>query len=404
MARFWRQPVGTGEFWARLEHADTLEDDGRYAELLALTDQLLLDGYGSMPAFGEHMARVHRYRLVALGGLGRGPEAWAHFGTVLSQFLATPQPGDSVRVLRCAMGDILLRLGHDDHAQEQFALAVAESRACASPADTVELDALIAASEVNAGRHAEAERRLRALATRLAIVQIAEAERVRIRGLTLWMLAVALNGQGRFREAEATSAKASAAYVAHEGPGGDLGRNARLARARALVELGRAYEAEAECLLMFDEFDVADRLYAGQLCVLRTVLGRAFTVQRRHDQAVADLEAAVAHGCEAEGAGDPVTLDAVLALAAAHHARGGTEDATAAQRLLETAVREGEAGPDAGHPLVAAARERLTELTTRMELEVAARDGVPVRPWRSRVQPGLKPCWNCGDHIWSHEH
>lgn len=404
VARFWRQQVGPDEFWARVQHADWLEDAGQYAELLYLADELLAEGRAYLPAFGEHMARVHRFRLVALGELGRGPEAWAHFSAVLPQFLATPQAGDAVRVLRCAMGDILLRLGHDDHAQDLFGLAVAECRVCASPADVVELEAQIAASEVNAGRHTDAERRLRALAQRLAIVQTAEAERARLRAVVLWMTVVVLNGQGRFREAEAASAEALSACVAHEGASGGLGRNVRLARARALVELGRAYEAEAECRLMLAELHVDEPSNVGQLSVIRTVLGRAFTVQRRHDQAVTDLEAAVAGGCAAQGPADPLTLDAVLALAAARRARGGADDPREAVRLLETAVREGEAGPDSGHPYVGAARERLAELVARMEAEAPARDGTPVRPWKSRVQPGLRRCWDCGNHVWSHAH
>ncbi|MGW0662070.1 hypothetical protein [Streptodolium elevatio] len=402
MGRVWGAKGGAGDFWASFELAERLEDDRRFAELLALTDQLLAHGAAWTPALGEHMGRVHRYRLVSLGELGRGPEAWAHFGVVLSQFLAAPQAGDSVRVLRQTMGDVLLRLGHDGPAQELFALALADSRANASPADTVELESTIAAIEVNAGRYAEADRRLDALTSRLAIMQIAEEQRARLRALVLWMQVVVRNGQERFREAEQVGVAAVAACVAHEGPGGDVGRNARIARARALVGLGRAYEAETECRLVLDhEIDVDEPAYAGQLCVLRTVLGRAFTVQRRHDQAVADLEAAVADGCRSLGAGDPLTLDAVLALVAARRARGGADDAGEVLRLLETAVREGEAGPDSGHPLVGAARERFGEAKFRPEAEAAGR--APVRPWRARVQPGLRPCWNCGGTIW-HDH
>ncbi|WP_436776212.1 hypothetical protein [Yinghuangia sp. YIM S09857] len=404
MGRFWRDTIGTDEFWARFELADRLEDDGRYPELLALTDQLLVDCTAFMPPFGEHLSRVHRHRLVALGELGRGQEAWAHFGVVLPQFLAAPQAGDSVRVLRHAMGGILLRLGHDGPAQELFALALTDCQATASPADVMDLETLILASEVNAGRYAEAERRLDALASRLAVAQIPEEQRARLRAVVPWLGVVVRNGQERFSDAERMSVQAVAACVAFEGPGGEMGRGARLARARALVGLGRAHEAETECRMVLDhEIDVDEPAFGAQLCVLRTVLGRAFTVQRRHDQAVADLDAAVADGCRSLGASDPLTLDAVLALVAARRARGGADDADEALRLLETAVREGEAGPDSGHPLVREAREQLAELTSRAEAEAAAPQRAPERPWKARVQPGLRPCWDCGGTIW-HDH
>ncbi|MCF2530408.1 hypothetical protein [Yinghuangia soli] len=398
---FGRRKDPADDFWTLFGRAGELEEAEEYGELLMLADRLITEGAGYAPAYGEHMGHVHRYRVVALGELGRGGEAWEHFSLVLPQFLAAgPRSGSTVRVLRLAMGDFLLRAGHDAAAYELLDLALEECRSGWLHAEAVETDYSIAAIEVNAGRFAAAESRVRSMADRLAIVQVPEADRARIGAWRRWTLVAALNGQERFHEAERAAAAAQAAAVAHEGPGGDLGRNVRLARARALAGSGRAYEAEAECRAVLQEIDIHDRAYRGQLCVLRTVLGRAFTAQRRHDQAVADLEAAVAHGCASLGAGDPLTVDAALALAEARTARAGAGDTAEARRVLETAVREGEAGMHRGHPWLQTARERLSAATDRIETDAARSAHLPARPWKSRVQPGLRPCWDCGDNVW----
>ncbi|MCF2527893.1 tetratricopeptide repeat protein [Yinghuangia soli] len=361
MKWFRTQPRQGAVFWRRLREAEQHLQGRRFAESLAMLDWVIVEGSGRyLPPFGECMGQVHVCRLFALAELGRAPEAWEHFSSVMPGFLATgPQAGDSVRALRAMMGQILLRHGHDDAAQEHFALVLAECQATGNSAEALAWNVKFVGYEVVTGRAEAGERRARVVLPQLDAVQMAEEDRKKSTGLVRGLLAIALAESGRPDEGVREAESAVAELTGLHGSDCDCADLARRIRAFALVESGRADEAEAELRTMLAAFDTEDHAGRTQLGSLRSVLGQALVAQGRHAEAVAELRPAIPLLSSTQGSGAPVTLDAASVLARALQASGEPAEA---REILSAALQAGESGPDRGHPEVARIRERLAAL------------------------------------------